>query len=626
MLDKCFPNRLRLSLFDLQAQRQCTGALLLLALGIALLAIPVKTLSNFGWVRDPAGTRLVPAVSFYIGSLLLAAAVWVTIRALATSKLKQFGTVVLGLICAAPFASSARVELQLAALHSFYLANVRATAPSVSVAYWGISLLAITIVGLVLPLVLVFANCLPAKLLDRVPLMAAIACRRWWLLLPVLAGAVIVAICSLIPTNIAFALGYVSPELSGNTTMVSVATVTSSVWYSLDRISYLPLLVGMWEGMEFAKASVKFSRQPRIARLARHAGEAGNWVLVATVFTVAVIIIAVSGDAYLALGALGLTSILVLSTSGRLRSYAMPMVQRLGVRWDLTEETRSASSIGLVLAIVASPVYVPLLLDLWQGLEAPFRLPDDAMSYLNFWRVYGVVQEHAVTIDDIFSDGYKKLAYIALGAIGFLILGAVLQIFLRDVPLRDMKKWLAALIKIALVAAALIPVTIAADHFATSYVVGAAALPAIYVALSPSKRLERMSQLARALPFLLVWSIVVWHYSWAPATVVLAATIVWKFLFGSKELNEIKNAARRESHTSGYLALAFLGLGLLIMDHGGAPGVLVSGEFSDLTDRIAVAIIAPLWLVHYVVSGLAEKDGEEDSASGSPTVSSKGAS
>jgi hypothetical protein len=81
---------------------------------------------------------------------------------------------------------------------------------------------------------------------------------------------------------------------------------------------------------------------------------------------------------------------------------------------------------------------------------------------------------------------------------------------------------------------------------------------------------------------------------------VLAATIVWRFVVDAKSLNELGEQARIR-RIAGFLGLALLGLGMLVLSHGIQGGVLDGASFSDVTDRIAVAVIAPVWLVHYGV-------------------------
>jgi hypothetical protein len=46
---------------------------------------------------------------------------------------------------------------------------------------------------------------------------------------------------------------------------------------------------------------------------------------------------------------------------------------------------------------------------------------------------------------------------------------------------------------------------------------------------------------------------------------------------------------------------------MLVLSHGSRGGLLDGASFSDVTDRIAVAVIAPIWLVHYAVRSVARQ-------------------
>jgi peptidoglycan/LPS O-acetylase OafA/YrhL len=107
-----------------------------------------------------------------------------------------------------------------------------------------------------------------------------------------------------------------------------------------------------------------------------------------------------------------------------------------------------------------------------------------------------------------------------------------------------------------------------------------------------------------ALALLGCWAYAVWHYDWLPPFAVLVATIVWRFVIDAKSLNDLGEQARIR-RIAVFLALALLGLGMLVLSHGSQGGVLDGASVSDVTDRIAVAVIAPIWLVHYAVRSIA---------------------
>ena len=170
--------------------------------------------------------------------------------------------------------------------------------------------------------------------------------------------------------------------------MYSVHVLDENIWVSLARLAFLPLLVGMWEGMEFARASLTIAKRDRLGRkffAPDHGGSDPRGYRRSRS----------RGDRSRREGGLSCRRI---SSAGR----SSHPLHHEETGWHCyiaaAEEGRSEirafllcclpmASIGLVLAVLAAPVYVPLGFDLWQGLSSPFRLISDAGGYINFLEI-----------------------------------------------------------------------------------------------------------------------------------------------------------------------------------------------------------------------------------------------
>jgi hypothetical protein len=206
-----------------------------------------------------------------------------------------------------------------------------------------------------------------------------------------------------------------------------------------------------------------------------------------------------------------------------------------------------------------------------------------------------------VSVAGIFGHGIDDIALYSLGFIAFMLAGAVLNTVLRiSNTVKDLGKVMWLLAPIAAIAIALVPVIKAASYSYAALLVGAGAAPALLLIDRSSSRNRMIATFVIALALLGCWAYAVWHYDWLPPFAVLLATIVWRFLIDAKSLNDLDEQARIR-RIAVFLALGLLGLGMLVLSHGSQGGVLDGASFSDVTDRIAVAVIAPVWLIHYAV-------------------------
>lgn len=589
------------------ARRELLAAAALLLLAMAVLSLPSGSLSHLGGsLANAEGQPIIPTLSFLLGSACLAAALWAATRALPDTRAAGLAIVVLALISVAQFGAVYRTVLQFATLHHFYLEGnpARAQGPSL---YWGITLVVIATAAFGLPLAVALANIFPQSHGPRRYRIAVLglASRRHYLLLPIAASSVIVGICAVLPSSLSATLGYSSPTLQGSRLVFPVSLLDTSIWQSFARLAFLPLLVGMWEGMESARAFFTIAeRNTFCVRLSR---SVNYRALAALAMLAGCAVAVVEGIPLLIPGAIALSGLVALSTGGALqRVAAIPVLATVGSRVGISEDWRDAAPIGRVLLVLAAPALVPLCVDLWHGLEGPFRLFSELGGYVYFWRGFGIDQVPSVSIAGIFGHGIDNIALYSIVLIGLLLAGAIFSaVFLRN-NVKGLGKSMWLLVPIAVIAIALVPIIEAASHASAALLVGAGAVPALLLMDSSSRRDDMIATFVVALALLGCWSYAVWHYDWLPPFAVLVATIVWRFLVDANNLNNLDEQVRIR-RIAVFVALALLGLGMLVLSHGSQSGVLDSTSFSDVTDRIAVAVVAPIWLVHYAVRSVAKQ-------------------
>lgn len=588
-------------------RRELLAAAGLLVLAMAALSLPSGSLSHLGGsLVNAEGQPIIPTLSFLLGSGCLAAALWAATRALPDTPAAGVAIALLALISVAQFGAVYRTILQFATLHHFYLHGNPASAQGPSV-YWGVTLVVIATTAFGLPLAVALANILPqshgpARYRTAVRRLAG---RRHYLLLPIAAASVIVGICAILPSSLSAALGYSAPTPQGSRLIFPVSLLDTSILQSFARLAFLPLLVGMWEGMESARAFFTIAERNTFCAWL---STSGNYRALATLaMLVGCGIAAVEGAPLFVPGAIALSGLVAFSTGGAMqRVTAIPALATVGSRAGISEDWRDAAPIGRVLVVLAAPALVPLCVDLWHGLEGPFRLPSELGGYVYFWREFGIDQVPSVSVAGIFGHGIDNIALYSVGFIVFLLLGALFNaVFLRN-NVKGLGRVMWMLVPIAAIAIALVPIIEAANHPSAALLVGAGAVPALLLMDSSSRRDNMIATFVVALALLGCWSYAVWHYDWLPPFAVLAATIVWRFLVDAQSLNALDEQVRMR-RVAAFVALGLLGLGMLVLSHGSRGGLLDGASFSDVTDRIAVAVIAPIWLVHYAVRSVARQ-------------------
>jgi hypothetical protein len=584
------------------ARREVLAAGALLILAMCALSVPAHLLSRLGGdVLDTEGHAITSTVSLLLGTACLTGSVWACVRALNGTLAERPVTVLLALLVAAEFGAVYRTVLQLAVLHRFYLAEEAGS--SIAGRYWGITILLVATAAFVMPLLLAAANLLPhthgpARYKSAI---TAIAGRRSCLLIPLAASVLIVGVCAAAPVSLRTALGYSSPTLGGSRLVFNLSLLDTTIWQAFQRIAFLPLLVGMWEGMESARAAYRVASTNGVCRTLVGL----DYRLLAIVGMLAGLALALLEHAPLFIpGALALAGVVAFASGGMLRRLAaVPALASTGRLVGVSEDWREAAPIGRVLLVLGAPALIPLAVDLWRGIEGPFRFPADADGYIHYWSVAGLARVPAVSVAGIFAHGTDRLALYSVVLIGLFLVGAFVNVVLLRDNAKGLGRLMWVLVPLAAIAVALAPIVTAASHPSATVMLGAAAIPALLLMDQSPARNEMIATYVLALTLLAGWAYVIWNSTWLPPFTLLAATIIWRFALDAGTLNELEDQVRLR-RVAGFLALALLGLGMLTLDHSSHDDPLQSVGFAEVTDKIAVAVVAPVWLIHYAVRQL----------------------
>ncbi len=365
------PLRLRLDGKDKLSSRPIFIGFAIMSAGLIITLLPVR-LDEYGLgdLTDGTGHGYVPALSFLAGDACLAAAARRAVEAARGRPLERVVIFILGAVTAALTARSLRIVTQLMLLRDFYRPALFFTGDARgAVVGWGIVLAFALLAGFLAPVAVGLAALVPVKIAKAVPPLHWLAERRSCLLWPFLALAAVVIVTQwVLPAGLASAMGYRYLAPSGSVIVFSLRDLGPSAWASLQILFALPLVVLMWEGIEWARS---FERLVRTR-------EGGPTRLLKTALRVDVriaIALAVLGCGALAvaqhrvlacIAATVLISVVALSFTGRLgRAGRLFKSFELGVRqWQLPEDWREVGRFSLVLAVLVAPPLGLLLRDL----------------------------------------------------------------------------------------------------------------------------------------------------------------------------------------------------------------------------------------------------------------------
>jgi hypothetical protein len=633
----------RLSPGGWRANRRVLFAFALMAAGLIVTLVPVHFDEKALGELSADGTGFVPTLCFLVAGLCLAAGVWATVVAARGRPLERLKLAGLGVAVAALCGHCARLAFQVLLLRDFYRPALFFTNPARAAAVgWG-SLLAITLcTGLLAPVLVAVSNLILLAggfherglalfervlgrrwwmwmLLPAVTVIVAVtvaaqgvlsvrACdkavrwladRRWWLVLPFAALAVTVAVTQwVLSSALAAAMGYTDPTPSGVKVTISLRELGPVAWDSLQLLVALPLLVEMWAGVEAARTCQRLVRTPAGAGTALMVrARRLDYRLAAAVFVLPAVALAVATGSLLAmLAGTVLLCTVALPISGRKLGRVSRLtagVERATSRWELPEEWHSLGPVSLVIIVLALPAIALLGGDIFHGLEEAARLPADIMSFFNYWRGYGIITTPVLTVSGI----YGHVESIVWGP---SLIIAVL-VFLGVVFGEGNHHWAAArkfswlMLRVSIFALVLIPVTRLADHSFATFLLAGCAIMAFFLTL------KRESLSAAVWPTVVmgvalsVWSLLLWHTTWVPAAAIVGSTILQRFVFNAgPDLNEGEHKANRIAY---FQALGLLSVAMLAVQHGAPSGYFETDALSTVTDRVALSVVAVIWLV-----------------------------
>lgn len=623
-------------------------AFAVLATGLIVALMPAGVDGRALGELSYSGIHVIPVLCFVAGDLCLATAAWAAIAAARGRALERPVIACLGLAVAALVGPCLRQTLQVVLLRDFYRPLLLFTSPSRAAAIvWG-DLMALTLVcGFLAPVAVTVANLV--SLLPRRTLLKVLprritprhigwlASRHGWLVLPFVALAATVAITQwILSPSLASAMGWVYPLPTGAQFTFSLRLIGIRAWYSFQILAALPLLTGMWAGVEATRTCHRLVGNPGgpdsklltgVRRL--------DYRLAAGLFVTSAVALAIlerNGLALLAmLAAVGIVAIVMLSLglfhpphdhpralsgkpvnekrslAGSLAGIAR-MTARFeqGVsRWQLPGEWRQMGPVSLVIAVLALPLLSLLAGQLYRGSEAAVLFPFDASKFFVYWQDYGIFGIPHATVTEVFGNVYSN-AWV--GCAAFMLVFLFLIVAWEGVFKSQLLWGSRMLFRISVLAFLLAPVVRLADHPYAMFLLTACVIPVLFLA-------DRERQPTLVWSALIVggalslWSLILFRAEWIPAAAVIGLTVLQRFVFNAgKDLNTKDG---QQNNRIAYLqAIALLSTGMLALGHGSANGSVEPDALSVVADRVALSVTAMLWLVLLIgARGLQKEKG-----------------
>ncbi|MGA8455760.1 MAG: hypothetical protein WB800_10175 [Streptosporangiaceae bacterium] len=596
-----WPDPLRLDLRNgaWRQQKQILLAFAVIIVGVAVALIPASYDERaLGGLTGSGPDVNVPALCFLVGDLCLAMGVWAAAKAAQGKPFQRLFIAVLGIASAALAGQSSRRVLQIVLLRDFYRPSLFFTGTSRAAAIgWGALLAAAVVLGVLAPVALALANLLPRVLARAIRPASWLGARHSWLLIPFAALALTMIVTQwVLPPTLATAMGYQYPAESGGYLTVSLHALSPVPWYSLQLLVGLPLVVGMWEGVEAARFSHRLVKRPdgsdtRLFARVKRLGYLPPAILVlSAALALAIIerqvVALVAGIAVMLVTGLALGGVL-----GPLARMSKSFDRRVA-RWALPEEWRDIGPISLVLAILVLPVAGLLASDIYRGAEEAFRLPWDVENFFFYWQDYGITRIPSFTASEIFGHVESELWRASFAGAVLLLFGLI---FVNKRERAGVRRGIWFLCRVGLLALALAPIARLADHSFATALLGACAVTPFLLA-DRGRRPAAVWSVVLTAAALSVWSLVLWRIAWIPAAAVLGLTILLRFAVNAGDLNKTKDK-RRANRIAYFQSLALLSAGMLVLGHGAAPGFFYSDALSTVTDHISLSIVAVVWVV-----------------------------
>lgn len=568
-------------------------------LALTVLVVPTDWLEPvFGALRNDDGAPFVPRVSLFVSMVCLIIATLLAAYASRRTRGERLTFIVLAALALGIFGPLARVVIQSAALHGFYVGGDEQRYDALT-RYWGVTFLLLAVVPLLSATSVLISSLLPAGRpgsryrIGRRRISASITL----VTMPVIAILVLTALTLVVPSTVLLNLGYSAPELAGGDYTFSASGMGVLAWLSFQRIGYLPLLIGMWAGMESARAAVALTD----ARLTRVTSRARGRVPVTLLgLGLLVVIVAWQGYYIAAIAGLLLGSLVGLASSGVFTGLTavdtLEDTEHLGV----SDEWRSAAPIAQILLILSLPAWLPLVYDGARGIGAPFALVVDHDRFVDFWRQTPITQVDFVSVDGVFVDRLREVGYFGLAFAALAIVVVVLSNIMGNGI--DNGGWFVfQLARLGLLALAALAITRHADEWVLGPFLALCGLPflAVLFSLNEQTAAARLWEFLAAALLIGIWAWVIGTTSSLPTYTLLVATLLWRFVIDAGDLNVPRESESGQARLlAGFGALTFLALGMMLIDHGGDQSYYATSAFSTTTDQVGLTVIAAVWLVH----------------------------
>jgi hypothetical protein len=582
------------------ARRRVLWVFALIAAGLVVTLAPVHADgAALGSLSGGGAPGFVPALCFFAGDLCLAAGVWSALAAARDRPLERQIVAGLGVIAATLTGQCVRLILQIVVLRGFYRPSLIFTSPARAAAVgWGTLLAVVLVSGFLAPLAVAAVNLLPRAVADSIGPVRWLASRRWWLLLPFAALALTAIITQwVLSSAMAAAMGYQYPAPSGALVTVSLRDLGPAAWNSLQVLVALPLLVLMWEGVESARTCHRLVRHNNSETpLLMHARRIDYRLPAAAVVLAAAAIAATHGNLLAMLAGIALILIVSLSLGGQLGRVARlaRSFERGVSRWQLPEGWREIGRISLLLGILVFPVLIVLCGDIFIGAKEGLWFPFDLHGFYPYWQNYGLIKIPVVSASAIYGHVEVVIWAVSLGLAAAVLLGMMINIMNKK-ERRDVIPALWFLIRVGLLAFVLAPVARLADHSYATFLLTACAVVVILLTFKRETVPPAVWSAVLAGGALALWSLALWRATWLPAAALLGLTVLQRFFYNAGEIN--RPDKYRVHRISYFQSISLVAVAMLALGHGAADGYFESEELSKVSDRVALSVIAVIWLV-----------------------------
>jgi hypothetical protein len=526
--------------------------------------------------------------------LCLAVAVVAVVEAAQGTKIDRLTVVTVGVLVLAPMGPCLRYVFDIVFLRELYEPWLIFQSPARAAAvFWGCLLVVILTCGALGPLVVTLSNCLPRKFCQRLGITRWISSQHVWLVAPFPTLAAVVIISQwVIPARLSVAMGYQEPTTYTMPTTIPFSSVGAYAWSSLDRLSSLTIIVGIWIGVEVARGCHSLVSKG-IER--RDGFPSAVPVLVASV--VVLLATGIRTGNWLGVGAGILLGTLAMLSIGRVTSWTkLPTLERAASKWKLPEEFSDAAPFGLILLALVLPILTIFAVDVGRGVEAGVSFPIDAANFFRYWQFYGNAILPSASVGSIFVHG-ETIVWISSFTLGAVLLfGSVFAD--KGSDRRQVLRWAWFFGRLGAVAALLVPIGRLADSPLAAFSLVASFALAASLLVDAEWRSTMAWLIVSTGTAVAIVSYALWEVdAYVPAVIVVLFTVLNRFAWNAEPLND-ETDPRRFNRIAWFQGLALLAVALLVLDHGAAPGYFATSALSSSGDRIGLSVVAVLWVLY----------------------------